>query len=579
MSPDEKHEKLEALKKAEEHNKGPAGGYDATPLPHRPAGYTVKFTIHKATHLPLADLASLSADPYCKLELKTGLPTRHKEDPPLTFRTQTVWRNTEPEWNQEWIVANIPQSGCRIKARLYDEDSNDNDDRLGNAHIAISGLSEEWKGLQNRPHKVMKRSGSWRAYAIRGLAVCFRHTSHLNGYLYVSAEVLGKTPGNEGGHVYTTGPQYWFKNYSPLLGRLVGNKEPDELELRAQQAQGPAHDDTTADGDQHVNEASTTMANNEKPSDKKNSQRYNFQSNQMQLQGPVPPELYHRYVEFRPFVKGLFTGSGLRGLLLNKALHVQHEKVYNFNKDTKYGVFEKPCSDMTLKFLDLVHWDQGGRIHTYVLTLDGLLRFTETGKEFSIDLLSKHTMHSDASIYIAYSGEFFVRRLKHRNLDPPEAVADGSEAANKTHPPDTIAGGPPTGEPPHDPAYYELIIDNDSGTYRPNGKLLPQLRQFLQRNLPGLKIITLDSQNDTELMQKLKTEQRERKKHEGNRMVFAQISRSSSLSSDDEERLNAVASSQDGGPSGQPKHRLGEAIGPYVAGRKSPCLLNLYLRG
>lgn len=46
---------------------------------------------------------------------------------------------------------------------------------------------------------------------------------------------------------------------------------------------------------------------------------------------------------------------------------------------------------MTVKFLDLVHYDLGGRVFAYVLTLDSLLRFTETGKEFGIDMLSKHT--------------------------------------------------------------------------------------------------------------------------------------------------------------------------------------------
>ena len=53
---------------------------------------------------------------------------------------------------------------------------------------------------------------------------------------------------------------------------------------------------------------------------------------------------------------------------------------------------------MTLQFLKMVHYDQGGRIFTYVITLDGLFRFTETGKEFGIDLLSKHTMHSDVNV-------------------------------------------------------------------------------------------------------------------------------------------------------------------------------------
>ena len=119
----------------------------------------------------------------------------------------------------------------------------------------------------------------------------------------------------------------------------------------------------------------------------------------MQLQGPVPTDLYHRYVNFRPFIGGMFEGAGVRGRILHKALHHQHERIYNFNPQTKYGTLpDGPGNDMTLKFLDMVQYDTGGRIFTYVITLDGMFRFCETGKEFGIDLLSKHTMHSDVNV-------------------------------------------------------------------------------------------------------------------------------------------------------------------------------------
>lgn len=94
----------------------------------------------------------------------------------------------------------------------------------------------------------------------------------------------------------------------------------------------------------------------------------------------------------------MFHGSGLRGRILNKALHHQHARIYKYDTNTKYGELDGPGEDMALRFLDLVHYDQGGRLFTYVITLDGMFRFTETGKEFGIDLLSKHTMHSDVNV-------------------------------------------------------------------------------------------------------------------------------------------------------------------------------------
>ena len=76
-------------------------------------------------------------------------------------------------------------------------------------------------------------------------------------------------------------------------------------------------------------------------------------------------------------------------------------------------------------------------------------------------------MHSNVNIYIACSGEFFIRRLK-----KPEVSTDAP-------------GGPPDSPSPRDPKHYELVIDNDSGTYRPKGNLLPKLQTF-----HGLHIFT-----------------------------------------------------------------------------------------
>jgi hypothetical protein len=247
----------------------------------------------------------------------------------------------------------------------------------------------------------------------------------------------------------------------------------------------------------------------------------------MQLCGPIPSKLYHRYVEFKPIIGSMFLDKGLRGKILNKLLHKQHDRIYNFDSSTEYGSCE-PCSkEAALQFLKLAHFDQGGRIFTYALTLDGMFRFTETGKEFGIDLLSKHTMHSDVATYIACSGEFFLRRLQH-----PDA-SDDPEPNEKTHPKDPLPGGPPEDEPPPNPSFYQLIIDNDSGTYRPDKAVLPDLKEYLERNFPGLGIIAMHWE-DKEL-KKLKDTQRSVKKREGRIMNVVMNSSASSISSAESE--------------------------------------------
>lgn len=540
-------------------NNNPPGGYDSTPIPYQPGGYTVKITIHRATNLPMADINSLSSDPYVLAECKTDGPMRHKEDPPLQFRTPTIRRNTDPEWNSEWIVANAPAGGFKLKLRVYDEDPANKDDRLGNVHIHVPAL-QGWAGMQQQKYHIEKKSGSKRAYVVRAVATCFRVAKHMHGDIFISMEVLEKTPEDgQNGRMYTLGPQWWTRHYSPLLGRIANTHDPAEEDSPI----------GTATGNGNV---SGQGQDNQK--DKRQPRPYDFQANQLQLKGPTPAELYHRYVEFKPWAKRMFTNSGLQGFVLSKALHHQHARVYNFDKSTVYGQFDEKNhgKDVTKHFLEMVHYDQGARIFTYVLTLDALFRFTETGKEFGIDMLSKHTMHSDVSMYIAFSGEFFIRRLKHPRKPPPPEPTESSTQShppphgdNPTHPAEDISGGPPKEDPPKDPSHYELVIDNDSGTYRPNAELLPILKSYLAANFPGLHILTLDCNGDSEKMNRMKGEQRERKKKEGDHIIYRQGSRSSSISSSDESELDEVeaAFQNDEAP---PREK--NAFGQYAKDRK-----------
>ncbi|KAJ5085594.1 hypothetical protein N7532_010365 [Penicillium argentinense] len=490
----------------------PAGGFDATPIPHAPPGYTLKFTFHRGKDLPIADFGSFSSDPYVAAQLIVDLPRRHKQDTPVRFRTPTVRKDMNPIWDCEWIVANVPASGFQLKAMVMDEDPADHDDKLGIAFIEVGALSENWPGIKEQSFKVKKRFGSKRVYVFTNVSA-FATGHHQESFLILSVECLGRTPGNEGGQMYTAGPNHWFKHFSPLIGRLAGTKD----RIETQDGSGKA------------------------------ISRYNFQAIQMQLSGPVPSELYHRYVEFKPFVAGMFQAQSLRGRILHKALHHQHQRIYNFDRSTLHGAFPQPCREFAQKFLEFVNYGQGGRIFTYVITLDGQLRFTETGKEFGIDMLSKHTMHSDVSIYIAYSGEFFIRRRKYRHhrhqsrsrsrSRSPQTRADGEELPVEE---DGEFEAQIPQEVSTEPADYELFIDNDSGTYRPNCEKLPLLKQFLASNFPGLHITTLDCQADAERMGEMKQEQRDFKKEHGHLITYLQQSSASSLSisSSDEEELN-----------------------------------------
>lgn len=221
-------EKLEKITQVEKDKKQPPGGFDDTSLPHVPPGYTLKFTFHRARNLPLADINILSSDPYVIATLQTDLPKRHKEDPDLKLRTPTIRRNTEPEWNTEWVVANVPASGFFLKCRLYDEDPADHDDRLGNVHVTVDGISDSWPGIKEQTYEIEKRMGSKRAYLIRGCAAILSGNLQLSGEMTLSVENLGRTRDESGGKAYTVGPCYWSRHFSPLIGRLTGVKGADD---------------------------------------------------------------------------------------------------------------------------------------------------------------------------------------------------------------------------------------------------------------------------------------------------------------------------------------------------------------
>lgn len=204
----------------------PAGGYDSTPIPPARDGYTIKFTFHRAENLPMSDLSSQSSDPYIHATLTAPLQKRHKEDPNLVYRTRTIQNNTDPQWDSQWIVAGIPSGGFKLKCRLYDEDGQDHDDRLGNVTIVVDHLGADWRGFREERYTVKKRMGSKRAYLLRGCAALVSNVS-MNASLYVSAEVLGESDPPHG-RMYTIGETSWIKHYSPMIGRIVGMKAPDE---------------------------------------------------------------------------------------------------------------------------------------------------------------------------------------------------------------------------------------------------------------------------------------------------------------------------------------------------------------
>lgn len=205
----------------------PAGGYDKTAM-SRTKGprYTVRITFHSASNIPRSDIETGHSDPFILAQLNTELPPRHSADPHLRFRSKTVHRNRDPEWNAEWIVGGIPASGFELKTRLYDEDFN-HDDRLGTLHISSGKIDDDWKGPKNEEYKLKKSGSDPLVYGLRWCAAIARSSKNLHARLNISIELLGRTEQEDCGKAFTLN-NFWFVHYSPLVGRVAGTKSKDE---------------------------------------------------------------------------------------------------------------------------------------------------------------------------------------------------------------------------------------------------------------------------------------------------------------------------------------------------------------
>ncbi|CAE6338411.1 unnamed protein product [Rhizoctonia solani] len=540
--------------------------------------YDLEITFHSAHSLPVSDIPSLSADPYILASLRVPSYASHDEPgpPPLLFRTRTIHRTRDPEWgNEVWRVGGIPGAGFVLRISLRDEDAGKKDDRLGEARIAFLGkkptkdgersAEEDWgqvrEGLnvERKEASIKKRRGGIRAFISTYVTAAFsRSVSRHGGNVIVSVKVLGLSQNQKDRRPYTLGPHYYSIHFSPLLGKIIGTK-------------------------------STNASNSRKAAVS------NFQATKLQLTGPVPKDLEHKYVGYRPFIEIMFSKSGIQGRLLNHALKKQHKYIYSHDQATVYGCVERKhgASDasnqndpednlniLAAQFLHITQHGAGYRMYTYVVTLDGQWRFTETGDEFGIEMLSKHSMHADAARYIAYSGEFFVRKIGTKgwedNLDEDhdaqlDAQEDGAgEKHNKheTHPTKAIKKAKR-----HPPSQYELVIDNDSGTYRPNKDLLPRLAEYLgnEDNLGGpggLGKITAMDGFDEGLKDTKKRRGEAKKQHkprdEQDRPPMVQLRRGSSLSS----RQAAVAGLGRSSMSSSDVERMVEEQGEESQGEK-----------
>lgn len=167
-------------------------------------------------------------------------------------------------------------------------------------------------------------------------------------------------------------------------------------------------------------------------------------------------------------------GPGPGSLAVRTSIQAAHRMLYARSTRNGFGVIQSEQ--------DIVHLLHGGTAHrvkpavyTYIIAEgDDTFRFSETGAAFFVDFASKHALHANCAERVRYSGEFHPR--------PQGGWANFSD------------------EIPDDQVEWELVIDNNSGTYSPDKALLPRLQALLEYNFSGFKVVALDH-GDPELEQ------------------------------------------------------------------------------
>jgi hypothetical protein len=180
--------------------------------------YTVEITIHRAQHVPVGDILSLSSDPNIWATLYPQSPTQPDDSfqrQVLKYRTHTVRSNLEPKFDCKWIVGGIPESGFVLELRLRDEDPGQffRDDRLGKGVLLVPSpgdkLVEGWK-LSENECKIEKRKGAIGSHVSTYIArIISRGSIGHHTRVWVSARVLGKSKvlEDDPNRIYTLGPR------------------------------------------------------------------------------------------------------------------------------------------------------------------------------------------------------------------------------------------------------------------------------------------------------------------------------------------------------------------------------------
>ncbi|KAF3931506.1 hypothetical protein ABW19_dt0205563 [Dactylella cylindrospora] len=429
-------------------------------LPYTPP-YDVYITVVSASHVPVGDIHGKS-DVYIigKLKNVKGLVPNEPESSRIHFRTSTCRSTRDPEWNEKWKFGSL-REGTYLKLKLFDEDPRKKlDDKLGSVKFTFSNLQPFLDGREHirripiRGHKGKKH--------IQLLTAVF---DICNPDAYIESpqpHIQLMEPLNpKYTKIYLQKPTRYSVHSSPLANLVATTPSRRQWKFRTSTK-------TTKELGKKANEKS------------KKGEETSFKAYKISLIHP-PPDAGLQFRADESHAKA-FDASRIHYRMFRRLVRKQYRNIYGHDSKTTYGGWWNP-QDVGLGLVELLE-PIDDKLFTFVITTDGEWRFCETGDEYKINHLSKHGMHSDASRKVAWSGEFFIRRERNRELEREVGKWVDPEMLDK----------------------WTIYLDNDSGTYSPDKEKLGEFWRFMTKNLRGLDVVVKDFKDEG--LKKAKKEQK-----------------------------------------------------------------------
>jgi len=190
-----------------------------------------------------------------------------------------------------------------------------------------------------------------------------------------------------------------------------------------------------------------------------------------------------------------FDPSKFKYRMAYRLIKKQHQKIYGHDMNTQYGQWWND-EDVGPGLVELLQPDIEKKLFTFVVMERGEWRFCETGEEYKINKLSKHSMHADGDDVVTWGGEFFIRKTPVMNNEMQNHLQENAETLLQS-----------ATRKVHGPHSWTIFLDNDSGTYSPDQEKINTFRDFMALNLQGLNVVVMNFEQHT--LQDAKKEQKD----------------------------------------------------------------------